>query len=92
MHIINQVSVTDINKRIGHSDITPDYFRPNLVVDGPNLKPYEEDAWEWIKVGDVVMKNVVECMRCTITTTNPETGVRREDKEPLTTMRTYVFA
>ncbi|XP_023310454.1 mitochondrial amidoxime reducing component 2 isoform X1 [Anoplophora glabripennis] len=89
MHIINQASVADINRRMNNSDINADYFRSNLVVDGAKLKPYEEDDWLWIKVGDVIMKNVVECMRCSITTTNPETGVRRDDKEPLTTMKNF---
>ncbi|KAJ8964035.1 hypothetical protein NQ314_005175 [Rhamnusium bicolor] len=60
IHIINQASVFDINKRMGNSDVTAINFRPNLLVDGPNLEPYEEDNWEWVKVGDVVLKNVME--------------------------------
>jgi len=60
---VNHASVRDLNKRIGTSSVTVDNFRANVVVDGPNLEPYAEDSWEWIKIGDVVLKNVKECTR-----------------------------
>ncbi|KAJ8976545.1 hypothetical protein NQ317_011808 [Molorchus minor] len=89
MHIINAASVREVNRRIGTAAVTVDNFRPNLVVDGPNLEPFEEDNWEWIKCGNVVIKNVVECMRCIMTTVDTETGIRRTDREPLKTMEKF---
>ncbi|KAJ8933172.1 hypothetical protein NQ318_011913 [Aromia moschata] len=87
--LINQASIHDLNKRIGNSSITADNFRPNLVVDGPDIEPYEEDVWEWVKVGDAVFRNVKECTRCVLTTVNPESGVRGVDREPLKTLEQY---
>ena len=26
-------------------------FRPNLVVDGPELRPFEEDDWQGVRIG-----------------------------------------
>lgn len=87
--LVNQRSVSDLNKRIGSSSVTIDNFRPNVVVDGPNLEAYAEDNWDWIKIGDVVFRNVKECTRCIMTTINPENASRSADREPLKTLETY---
>ncbi|XP_060530858.1 mitochondrial amidoxime-reducing component 1-like [Cylas formicarius] len=86
---VNQSSVRDLNKRIGNSSVTVDNFRPNVVVDGPDIEPYAEDNWEWIKVGNVVFRNVKECTRCVMTTINPENAARSLDREPLKTLETF---
>lgn len=86
--IVNQASVNDLVKKIGGTDITIDNFRPNIVVDG-NIEPYSEDDWDWIKIGDVVLRNVKECTRCILTTVNPENGTRDPQREPLKTLETY---
>ncbi|XP_066254139.1 mitochondrial amidoxime reducing component 2-like [Euwallacea similis] len=87
--LLNQASVRDLNKRIGNSSVTVDNFRPNVVIDGPALQPYAEDNWDWIKIGDVVLRNVKECTRCIMTTVNPENASRSSDREPLKTLETY---
>lgn len=87
--LVNQASVNDLNKRIGNSSATVENFRPNFVVDGPNLQPYAEDSWEWVKVGNAVFRNVKECTRCIMTTINPENGMRSSDMEPLKTLKQY---
>lgn len=84
--IINQASVNNLISRLGNSTITSDNFRPNIVVDGPGLEPFCEDDWEWIKIGDVVFRNVKDCTRCIITTLNPETTERLVNREPLNTL------
>lgn len=53
-----------MNSRLGDSTITVDNFRPNIVVDGPNLEPHSEEDWEWIKINDVVFRNVKHCSNC----------------------------
>lgn len=84
--LINQQSVNDLQKRIGSSNISVENFRPNIVVDSASLQPYAEDDWDWIKIGDVVLRNVKECTRCMMTTVNPEKGTRNSDREPLKTL------
>lgn len=90
--LMNQVSVNDMNKKIGNSTISIENFRPNIVVDGPNLEPYAEDNWDWIKIGDgIILRNVKECTRCIFTTINADTGVRNANREPFKTLSTYVL-
>ena len=85
--LVNQHSVNDLNKRVGNSDITVEQFRHNIVVDGPDLQPYDEDTWDWIKIGDnVILRNVKDCTRCILTTIDPENGIRHPDREPLKTL------
>ena len=46
-------------------------FRPNLVVDGE--KPFAEDDWHLVEVGDVVLRVAKQTDRCVMTTIDPST-------------------
>jgi len=87
--LMNQSSVDDLANRIHDTKITMNRFRPNIVVDGKNITPYSEDDWEWIKIGQVVFRNVKPCTRCVLTTIDPETGVRSTNNEPINTLKKY---
>lgn len=82
--IIGQSSLNDLNSRL-ENPIPMNRFRPNLVFSGGN--PYEEDNWKVFKIGDVNLKAVKPCARCTITTTDQQTAER--NKEPLKTLSEY---
>lgn len=82
--------MNDLQKRIGNSNISVENFRPNIVVDAPTLEAYAEDDWDFLKVGDVIFRNVKECTRCIMTTVNPENGTRSNDREPLKTLEKYL--
>jgi uncharacterized protein len=58
-------------------------FRPNVVVDGPDL-PFAEDSWGTIRIGGVEFRFGEHCDRCVLTTIDPAT--RRTGKEPLRTL------
>lgn len=78
-----------MNSKIGDATITSENFRPNIIIEGEDLEPYEEDNWDWIRIGDeTVCRNVKECTRCILTTINPENGVRNPSREPLKTLET----
>ncbi|CAG9856663.1 unnamed protein product [Phyllotreta striolata] len=89
LNVINQASVKDLQQRISTNSITVNNFRPNLVIDGPGLKPYDEDDWEWVKIGDVVLRTVKDCTRCMMTTIDPTTTSRNLNREPLKTLESY---
>ncbi|CAH1281237.1 unnamed protein product [Diabrotica balteata] len=89
LHLISASSVQDITKRTGIPEINEDCFRPNLIVEDQFLEPFAEDNWEYIRVGEVILKSVLECTRCIMTCINMETGIRRRDREPLKTMERY---
>ncbi|KZC08049.1 MOSC domain-containing protein 1, mitochondrial [Dufourea novaeangliae] len=62
-------------------------FRPNIVVSAE--KSFEEDNWEWIKIGEkTVIRNVKPCTRCKFILVNPETGTA-EGEEPLKTLKSF---
>ncbi|KAF2899112.1 hypothetical protein ILUMI_07066 [Ignelater luminosus] len=87
--LINQSSVDELSTRIPASNITAHNFRPNILIEGEDLGPYDEDKWNWVKIGDVILQNVKACTRCILTTIDPETGIRATNNEPIKTLKTY---
>jgi len=82
--LIGQASLDTLNQRL-EEPITMLRFRPNIVVAGS--LPYEEDAWQQFRIGDVEFFGVKPCARCVLTTIDPETG--QKGREPLRTLATY---
>ncbi|CAH1957265.1 unnamed protein product [Acanthoscelides obtectus] len=85
--MVNKNSVLDLNERMNNYQVTPKNFRQNLLVEGPPA--YDEDKWEWVKIGNVVFRSVAECTRCIMTTIDPENGIRSSNREPLKTLEQY---
>lgn len=58
-------------------------FRPNIVLSG--LPPNVEDAIAAMRLEDAPVEILFGglCVRCAVTTVDPETGMRRTDKQPL---------
>ncbi len=82
--IISEESLHDLNGRLD-SALPMNRFRPNLVIKG--CKPFEEDSWKRIRIGDVELALVKPCARCEVTTIDKETLER--SKEPLKTLGKY---
>lgn len=80
-------SIADLQNRVS-SKIAVEDFRPNFLVEGTK-KPYDEDEWQYVKIGDTVFRNTVPCSRCIFTTISAETGKKNPDMEPLRTLKTY---
>lgn len=86
--VVSEASLQDLNSRL-KKPVPMNRFRPNIVVTG--CEPYAEDNWNWIFAGDPKVRLIGAklCVRCIITTTDQDTGVRNPEKEPLTTLNTY---
>lgn len=72
--VINEASVSQLALEWGQPfDVRR--FRPNVIVGGDGA--FEEEAWigRKLKVGGAVLKVVAPCVRCSITTVDPETLV-----------------
>lgn len=82
--IISEESLQDLNGKLD-SALPMNRFRPNLVIKG--CKPFEEDSWKRIRIGDVELALVKPCARCEVTTIDKETLER--SKEPLKTLGKY---
>ncbi len=61
-------------------------FRPNVVVDGGSLSPWAELTWRSVRLGAEVVARVTKpCVRCAVTTVDPDHG-RVDGTEPLRTL------
>ncbi len=49
-------------------------FRPNIVVDGVGLAPYDEDFWIHVRVGEMAAFVVKACDRCVIPDVDQDTA------------------
>jgi len=83
--VASEASLEDLNSRLD-KPITIDRFRPNIVLSG--CKPYEEDTWKKIKIGEVVLRAARPDIRCLVTTQDPFTG-ESLGQEPLRTLASY---
>jgi len=82
--LASEASLGDLNHRLPEP-LPMERFRPNLVVVG--ARPYEEDEWGAIQIGEIPMRVVKPCGRCVVTTTDQGTAER--GSEPLRTLATY---
>ncbi len=85
--ITNTASLTLLNNHItntGGEALTMDRFRPNIVIDCD--KPWEEDGWGSVQIGDVILDLVKPCARCIMTSINQNTGEKHK-KTALTALK-----
>ncbi|MBS1990205.1 MAG: MOSC domain-containing protein [Cyanobacteria bacterium SZAS LIN-3] len=82
--IISEESLKDLNERLEYP-ILMNRFRPNITTSGG--KPFAEDQWNKIKIGEIELALVKPCARCTITTIDQECA--EAGKEPLRTLANY---
>ena len=85
---ISEASLAELNDRIvahGGEPVPMDRFRSNLVISG--CAPFAEDGWRLFRAGEVTFRHAGPCARCSVTTTDQQTGER--GKEPLRTLATF---
>jgi uncharacterized protein YcbX len=85
--ILSLASLAELNSRL-RSPLPMNRFRPNVVLDG--LEAFDEDRIDELYDGELRLKLVKPCTRCSIPSTNQDTAVVEGD-EPLTTLRTYRY-
>lgn len=66
--------------------IAPDVrrFRPNIVVDG--VGAFAEDAWQQLTIGDTTFEVLDTCVRCVLTTIDPDSADRHSEREPMVSL------
>lgn len=73
--VTNTESLAEINQRLqrhNHAPVTMARFRPNIVLDG--LPAFEEDYAKVLRVGDLQIRPVKPCARCSVPGVDPATG------------------
>lgn len=87
---ISQAALDGLNARLadaGRAPVTMAHFRPNLVI--ADAAAHAEDDWTRVRIGDIEFDAVKRCTRCVFTTVDPLRGVRRDDGEPLNSLKNY---
>ncbi|XP_023224733.1 uncharacterized protein LOC111625744 [Centruroides sculpturatus] len=88
--LLSQASVDDLNGRLEDEEkVSYKHFRANILLD--DCKPFEEDKWKYLKIGEAILIRTIPCDRCAITKVNPETGIRSKE-EPIRTLKKYRLA
>lgn len=82
--IIGEESLKFLNLKLVEK-VSMSQFRPNLVFSGG--KEHDEDNWNNITIGAINFSVGKPCVRCVITTINPQNG--KKNKEPLATLSKY---
>ncbi|KAL1556065.1 Molybdenum cofactor sulfurase [Salvia divinorum] len=95
--LLLEESVSDLNKRIRSklhngslnqpAEVNPMRFRPNIVVSGG--KPYAEDGWKSLKIGQRNFKSLGGCNRCHMINMTSTAGTVQRSNEPLATLASY---
>ncbi|TVU67815.1 MULTISPECIES: MOSC domain-containing protein [Cobetia] len=82
--LASESSLAALNTDTPTADHGMNQFRPNLVISG--AEAWAEDHWKEVRVGEVRFRLVSSCTRCAMVNVDPATGLKRDDKEPLTTL------
>ncbi|WNG18567.1 MOSC domain-containing protein [Cystobacter fuscus] len=84
--LISEASLADLNTRLPQP-VEMKRFRPNLVVSG--CEPFAEDRWKRLRIGEVEMRLVKPCSRCTFINVDASTARADPNQQPLRTLATY---
>ena len=74
MLLANERSLAQLNTLL-EDPVPMNRFRPNIVVNGPDLGPYEEDSWSQLEIGPMTAFVVKACDRCPVPDTDQKTAV-----------------
>lgn len=86
--LISLASLKDLNQKhlaVGRAALPMNRFRPNIVIDG--IAAFEEDYAASITIGNVILKPVKPCSRCSMPSVDQASGVPGPD--PLDIMQGY---
>lgn len=62
-------------------------FRANIVID--NAPAFSENQWQQIQIGEVRFINAKPCIRCILTTRDPQTAELQPKAEPFRTLKKH---
>ena len=83
--VISRASLAELNSRLPKA-LPMVRFRPNVVID--DVGAYDEDRIHELATDEVTLRIVKPCTRCSITTTDQQSGAV-DGIEPLATLKTY---
>lgn len=85
--LATEPSLAQLNKEMDEP-VPMNRFRPNVVIDGEDLAPYDEDFWTQLQIGALTAFVVKACDRCAIPDVDQDTGITgKAVRRALTTRR-----
>jgi uncharacterized protein YcbX len=78
--VTTQASIQQVCKW-GHIEPNVRRFRPNIVLDG--VEAFAEDGWRKLQIGNLTLEILDPCVRCILTTKQPDTGETHSEKQPI---------
>ncbi len=84
--MISTASLAELNRRVPEP-VPMARFRPNVVIDG--VEAHAEDAMALFRSGQVVLRGVKHCTRCSVTITDQRTGAHDPHQQPLRALGKY---
>eukprot|EP01135_Chromosphaera_perkinsii_P004624 Nk52_evm17s292 gene=Nk52_evmTU17s292 len=88
--LTSEESLADLNTRLqkkGVDKMKMDRFRPNIIIKG--VRPWGEDEFKKIKIGNEIFDSVKPCGRCSMPSVDPATGKYHKRFEPTPTLRSF---
>ncbi|GLU17991.1 hypothetical protein SLE2022_343150 [Rubroshorea leprosula] len=95
--LVSEESVSDLNNRISsntqkrthgeQTQVSAMRFRPNLIISGG--KPYAEDGWRKLKIGNFDFTSIGGCNRCQMINISHQAEKVWKANEPLATLASY---
>jgi uncharacterized protein len=79
IHVISQATIDGLNKILSECNISvsADNFRPNIVLGGLNDR--EENDYDFMHIGNVVLRSTIPCIRCEMPGNDPASGEFRKE-------------
>ncbi|HEX9706655.1 MAG TPA: MOSC N-terminal beta barrel domain-containing protein [Steroidobacteraceae bacterium] len=84
--MISNESLAELNRRLPEP-LPMARFRPNIVIEG--VAAHAEDAMTLFRTDSIVLRGVKLCTRCSVTTTDQQTGARDPHQQPLRALGKY---
>lgn len=82
--LTSEASLTELQQWVD-DEISMAHFRANIVIDG--LKPFAEEQWQYLKIGEVIFRVIQCCTRCILTARNPDSLQLHPALEPFRTLK-----
>ncbi|CAB4032881.1 mitochondrial amidoxime reducing component 2-like [Paramuricea clavata] len=82
--MVSEASLEAVNKEL-ENPVDIRTFRPSIFIEG--CFEFEEDSWQSVQIGNVLLRKLRQNTRCVLTTVDMDAGVKRNDGEPLETLK-----
>jgi uncharacterized protein len=85
----NYCSLELLREKSGIPSLHMHRFRPNIVLHGDSLHPFEEDGWSNVQIGRTKFEIAKMCSRCQVPRIDPWSGEMNPHNEPTNTLKTF---